>query len=130
MDKETLLTVGDWILVLGLIPLLVFVVDYGILRPLRGYRPWWKSVGGFALMLVGVGLASSDIVVLVHIHLGPEYVGREFVRIIGYAISTAGSFALVGMYLWSMGPPGLSKRSRTVTILKDEAEPEPEPSNH
>lgn len=48
--------------------------------------PWRKLLVGRSLMYFAASLALITVIVLLSLFLGPDYVGREFVRIICYGL--------------------------------------------
>lgn len=97
--RESALLFGDMILLLGIFPALFFLFDYGLRRPFLGFVPWWKSSIGWMFMVMALGFVATDTAVLMSIFLGPEYPGREVVRIIAFGFSTLASFVLTVVYL-------------------------------
>lgn len=108
--RDPWLLVGDGILAIGVIPILVFLIDYAVINPYRQRKnpmfvPWWKIKGayGWLVFLLALGLfaVESNVVaalIFTFITGFPDYAGRPIFRIIGYTISTVSTVALVGIY--------------------------------
>lgn len=101
MQDDAALFVGDVLLVIGIIPALYFLIDYGVRRPLAGFVPWWRSSIGWMMVLIVFGLLTTDLVVLFSIIFGDGYLGREVMRIVSYALSASAGFVLVAVYIRS-----------------------------
>lgn len=116
-----LLSVGDWIVALGVIPAVAFVIDYGFLRPMQGrwpkskkprITPWWQSGIGTMFFTMGLAFFAVSMVVILSLFLGIGYPGREVVRIIGYTISTGSVFWMYIVY-------SFEKHNAESTLIKD-----------
>lgn len=80
--SEALVTLGDLIAFHNLIPAILFVAYYRT-------SPWRNNFVGRALMFLGVSLVITQVVLSASLFFGTDYFGREFVRIIGYAVAGA-----------------------------------------
>jgi hypothetical protein len=78
MNTDILLTLGD-IALLTSIPALGLFVGYYYFG-----SPWKKLLVGRSLMYFAVSLLIISVIVLLSLFLGPDYPGREWVRLIGY----------------------------------------------
>lgn len=75
--SDALLTAGDLVAFHNLVPAALFVLYYRM-------SPWKNNFVGRALMLLGISLVITQVVLSLSLFLGPDYFGREFVRLIGY----------------------------------------------
>lgn len=78
--NETLLTIGDWLLLSSMPALALFVGFYFFASP------WKKLLVGRSLMYFAASLFLISGIVLLSLFLGPDYPGRELVRIAGYGL--------------------------------------------
>lgn len=83
-----LLTTGDLIAFQNLVPTVLFVLYYGFLQP------WRNNFVGRALMRLGLALVITNFIVVATLFLGPDYLGREIVRLAGYGYSGYASWVI------------------------------------
>lgn len=83
---DIILTIGDFTVLSYLIPLGLFVGLYGF------RSPWFQTELGVALMFQKIGFIGIILVIVLSVFLGAAYPGREWVRLVVYAI--------VGAALW------------------------------
>lgn len=88
ISTETLLLLGDFIL-LGALPALALFVGFYYFK-----SPWKKLLVGRSLMYFAMALLGITVTVLLSLFLGPEYFLREWVRIILYSAVSFTSWRL------------------------------------
>lgn len=78
--NELLLLIGDFVLLSSAPALALFVGFYYFASP------WRKLLVGRSLMYFAMSLLAIVVIVLLSLFLGPEYAGREFIRLVGYGL--------------------------------------------
>ncbi len=69
---------GDVIQGFGTLPMLIFTIHYGFVRPIRGkVTPWWKSGAGVMLFLMSFSFLIVQILIFTTLLLGSDFAGRE-----------------------------------------------------
>lgn len=98
---------------------------YPLLYAWVARKVWWRSWIGRALMVEAIGVFTLLTFSVLYQMFGPNYVGRDFVRLSGMSISLFGFWMVLGALLkvrWDMRIPGdepfwlraLIKYARTV----------------
>ncbi len=108
MNSETLLLVGDYIMLGAAVGAVVFAISYAF------FFQWTKTAAGRALLAFVVSLDLVFVLNLLGRFLGPEHWGREPLRIIVYTAVFASVWGLV-ITLWRnyrRGEPTLSLKAR------------------
>lgn len=86
--SDFLLNLGDLESLHNIIPAALTVYFYG------RFSPWRNNLVGRALMYSQVALLVTNVVVTLSLFLGPDYWGREFVRVVGYATTGAAAWMI------------------------------------
>lgn len=102
-SRDFILGLGDYFVAYAAIPTAIFVLSYGVIRPFRkihGARvePWWRSVEGTMMFLLGLSLLAVQGIVVASLFLGVEYPGREWVRLFGYGMIAVSSTWMMIVY--------------------------------
>lgn len=91
--REVLLSAGDLIVALSAIPTLTLLIHYGFVRPFklssrgRRYQPWFATRTGRMIFSLLLALFLIQLNVVLSLFLGPDYLFREWVRVVGYSIA-------------------------------------------
>lgn len=100
--RSDVLILGDYAQAFGTLPMLIFTVHYGIIRPLRRkVAPWWRSGAGVMLFLMSSSFLMVQLIVFASLLLGPDFWGREVFRIIGYTLAGFSMWFLLGYYIFA-----------------------------
>jgi flagellar biosynthesis protein FlhB len=92
VSAEDINNIGNYIVLVAIVPFGLFTVLYGILSP------WYRSLLGLTMFMLGLSLTSVLGVVLLRRWFG-TYPGYEWVAVIVYSIATCTAFGLVVIYL-------------------------------
>lgn len=93
-------TIADVLLVIGCLAAVVFTADYVVVRPFRRYVPWWRSGIGVMFALLGLSITFLGGFIALALTLGPDFVGREIVRLVCYGLFCAAMVWLVVVYFF------------------------------
>lgn len=119
--QSELLIVTATMLLTAAFPAAYFVIDYGIIRPIRGSVRWWKSLTGITLMLVGVSLLISSVAGATINLLDADHID-DALRVAAYVALTLTSHSLGLLYI--LERRGVKERK----LLAAEEEPVSVPS--
>lgn len=92
MSHFAYFSVADWIV---FVLFLLSGVAVNIYVPIYMTRPWWTTPAGRAMMVKGWGNLILLDLGLTALLFGPDYPGRDVVRVIGMAVFTAGMWYLL-----------------------------------
>lgn len=113
--EDVLNEIADISILVGFIPFAAFMLDYVLIRPLRGYQPWWRSPIGWMFAMLGVAITVIGGLVVASLWLGPHYWGRPIFRALGYPLFTVAGVMLCVVYFAERGsaePVLFHKRKR------------------
>lgn len=97
-----LLVFGDWAQAFGMLPMFLFTLHYGVIRPLmRRVDPWWKSGAGVMLFLMSSSFFIVQLIVFFTLLLGTGFWGRDIFRIIGYLLAGSAMWFLFLYYVFT-----------------------------
>lgn len=97
--NDALNTLANYLIAAGLVPAAVFTIDYVIIRPWRGFVPWWHSAIGVMFATLGLSISLVSLVVVCSLFLGTDYPGRPIVRVVAYAGFALAMVQLLAVYL-------------------------------
>ena len=108
MNDTPLLQIGDLIMLLASVGGIVFAISYAT------FFRWRKTAAGRALLAFVVSLDLVFLVNLLGRFFGPDYAGREVVRIVVYSAVFVSIWSLVFILWrsWRRGDPSLRVESR------------------
>lgn len=92
-NNDLLLSFGDLLLGLALIPSISFLVVY------LATAKWYRDPIGRMYVLGQGGIVLVSVVVLLSLWFGQDYPGRDWVRIFGYGVHLIGQVTFVLTYL-------------------------------